>query len=439
MSNSKQSRKEYFDSNVKNLGQETLALHFGYRADIEQTMSVPIYQNTAYGFDSSTQAGNRFALKELGNIYTRLTNPTTAVLEERLAALEGGSAGIATASGASAIFYAIVNIAQNGDNILMANKIYGGTSTLLVHSLKRFGINTKIFDIDDIPALESLIDSNTKAIFAESISNPNISVADMESISKIAKKHGIISIIDNTVASPALIKPLNHGIDIVVHSISKYISGQGSVLGGAIVERHGLNDFIKGNARYRHFNEPDPTYHGLVYSSLSLPNFTLRVRIALLRDIGATLSPFNSWLAIQGLETLNLRIRQHSINAKKIAEFLSKHKRVKSVSYPGLQSDRYYPLIQKYSKDSLASGLMSFELDGGFEEARKVVDSTNIFSIVVNIGDTKSLIVHPASTTHSQLSKDELESIGITQSMIRLSIGIEDSNDLIADLDSALS
>ncbi len=424
--------------NNKSFSKETLAIHFGYERGEQQTMSVPIYQNIAYGFDSSEQAGARFALQELGNIYTRIANPTTDVLEKRLAVLENGSASVATASGASAVFYAIVNLCESGDNIVVANKIYGGTTALFVHTLKRFGITTRIFDVDRIETIEPLIDSKTKAIFFESISNPQISVSDIESIVNIAKKHGIISIVDNTVATPLLIQPIKHGADVVVHSLSKYISGQGSVLGGAIVEREGLNEYIKGNPRYKHFNEPDASYHGLVYTDLSLPIFTLRVRIGLLRDIGATLSPFNSWLAIQGLETLKVRIKEHSINAKKIAEFLTTHKKVKSVNYPGLEKNEYYQFIQKYSHENLASGLISFEINGDFNEAKRIVNSTKLFSIVVNIGDTKSLIVHPASTTHSQLNQQELEAVGILPNMIRLSIGLENADDLISDLQQAL-
>lgn len=420
------------------LQQETLAIHYGYDRGQQQTMSVPIYQNTAYGFASSEQAGARFALQELGNIYTRVTNPTTEVLEKRLATLEGGVASIATASGASAIFYSIINLAESGDNIIIGNKIYGGTNSLLTHTLKRFGIHAKIFNIDNPQEIESLIDSQTKAIFFESISNPQIALADLELIANIAKKHKIITIVDNTVATPILIQPLKHGIDVVVHSLSKYASGQGSVLGGAIIERDGLNELIKDNPRYKHFNEPDASYHGLIYSNLDLPIFTLRVRIALLRDIGAAPSPFNSWLVIQGLETLKIRIYGHSKNAKKVAEFLSTHKKVKSVNYPGLEQSPYYRFIQKYSQENLASGLLSFEIDGGFEEAKKIVNRTKIFSIVVNIGDTKSLIVHPASTTHSQLSEKELQNAGILPNTIRLSIGLENIQDLIQDLEQAL-
>ncbi|PAF51757.1 O-acetylhomoserine aminocarboxypropyltransferase [Helicobacter sp. 13S00401-1] len=420
------------------LGKQTNALHFGYDKDKQQTVSVPIYQTTAYAFDTSLQASNRFSLQELGNIYSRLTNPTCDVLEKRISVLEGGTASVVTASGSAALFYAVTNIAGSGDNVLVANKIYGGSTSLLFHTLKCFGIEAREFDIDDLSTLESKIDSKTKAIFFETLSNPQIAVADIEAIAAIAKKHKIISIADNTVASSYLCNPIAHGVDVVTHSLSKYASGQGSVLAGSITEREGLNELIKDNPRYAHFNEPDESYHGLVYTSLPLPNYTLRIRIALLRDIGASLSPFNAWLVLQGLETLAIRIKKHSKNALKIAKFLETHPKVESVSYPALESNKYYALSQKYFYKGRASGLVSFVYKGSLEEARKVVDSTSIFSIVVNIGDTKSLIVHPASTTHSQLSEAELKKVGILPNLIRLSVGIENIKDLKEDLKEAL-
>ncbi|PAF47787.1 O-acetylhomoserine aminocarboxypropyltransferase [Helicobacter sp. 12S02634-8] len=417
---------------------ETLALHQGYAPDSQQTISVPIYQTTAYGFDSSQQAGARFALQELGNIYTRLTNPTHDVLEKRLAALEGGASGIVTASGSAAIFYAIINLAFAGDNILIADKIYGGSSNLLLHTLKNLGIQARVFSIDEPSSIEPLIDTKTKAIFFESLSNPQIAIAPIEEITQIAKKHQIITICDNTVATPILCNPIKWGVDVVVHSLSKYASGQGSTISGGIVDREGLNDLIKDNPRYPQFNTPDPSYHGLVYASVPLPIFNLRIRTALLRDIGAALSPFNAWLVLQGLETLKVRIHEHSAHALKIAQFLSSHPKVTAVNYPGLANNPYHHLAKKYFKDSLCSGLVSFEIIGGSEQAKKVCDSTQIFSIVVNIGDTKSLIVHPASTTHSQLDTDQLNALGILPNTIRLSVGLENPQDLIADLSQAL-
>ncbi|PAF43044.1 aminotransferase class I/II-fold pyridoxal phosphate-dependent enzyme [Helicobacter sp. 11S03491-1] len=417
---------------------ETLAIHEGYVRDSQQTMSVPIYQSTAYAFDNSNQAGARFALQELGNIYSRLTNPTNEVLEKRLASLEGGASGVVSASGSAAIFYSIANVAGAGDNIIVADKIYGGSTNLFAHTIKRFGIEARVFCVDDISTLEPLIDSKTKAIFFESLSNPQIAIAPIEEITQIAKKHGIITICDNTVATPILCNPIKWGVDVVVHSLSKYASGQGSTIAGGIIDRDGLNDFIKNNPRYEHFNTPDPSYHGLVYTDVDLPIFNLRIRTALLRDIGATLSPFNAWLVLQGIETLKIRIYEHSHNAYKIAQFLKSHQNVHSVSYPGLVDNPYHTLSKKYFKEGLCSGLVSFEINGDFQKAKEICDQTKIFSIVVNIGDTKSLIVHPASTTHSQLSQTDLNKVGILPNTIRLSVGLENVDDLIDDLHKAL-
>lgn len=420
-----------------NYTQDTLALHAGYTYDTQRTLSVPIYQNTAYSFESLEQAAARFGLKELGNIYTRLTNPTTDVLGRRLAAVEGGAFGVPTASGSAAIFYTIANCASVGDNIIYANKIYGGTQTLFTHTLKHFGIEARVFDIDNPASLETLIDSKTRAIFFESISNPVISIADTEAITTIAKRHGIISICDNTVATAFLHKPFDFGVDISVHSLSKYVNGQGSALGGVVIERHGLNELIKDNPRYPAFNTPDSSYHGLVYASLPLPCFSIRLITEWLRNIGATLSPQSAWILLQGLETLELRIKKHSQNALEVARFLESHAKVKSVAYPALRSSPYHALLQRYYRGAQGSGLLSFEAPS-FEAAQKICNSTEIFAVVVNIGDSKSLIIHPASTTHSQLSAEELERGGITPSTIRLSIGLESSSDLIKDLQRAL-
>ncbi|MCW8896361.1 O-acetylhomoserine aminocarboxypropyltransferase/cysteine synthase family protein [Sulfurimonas sp.] len=419
------------------MNKKTIAIHHGYNKDSNMTMAVPIYQSTAYEFESAEQAANRFCLKELGNIYTRLANPTSNVLEERIAHLEGGVAGIATASGQAAIFYSLANVAEAGDNILISNKLYGGSITLTTYTMKRFGITAKIFDVDNPESLEALVDDKTKAIFFESISNPQITIADVDGIVEIAKKHKILTICDNTVASPALFNPISHGVDIVVHSASKYISGQGLAIGGVIVERDGLTDFFKGNDRYYHFNEPDVSYHGLVYTDIPLPPFCLRLRLNLLRDIGAAPSPFNSWLLIQSLETLSIRMKEHSKNALEVARFLKSHKKVKNVSYPGLESDPQHERAKKYFTDGQVSGLINFDVED-FEEAKELMDKTELFSIVVNIGDSKSLIVHPASTTHQQIPANEQLKSGIRPGMIRLSIGLEDSADLIADLEKAL-
>jgi O-acetylhomoserine (thiol)-lyase len=416
--------------------EQTLAIHAGYDKDAMGTMAVPIYQTTAYEFRDTEHAANLFALKELGNIYTRLMNPTTDVFEKRFAALEGGAAAIGTASGMAAIFYAIANVAEAGDNIIVAKQVYGGTTTLTGHTIKRFGIETRYFDVRNPGEIEALVDEKTKIILFESITNPSIDVADFDAIVAIADKHNILTCVDNTVATPILCKPLEYGCDLTVHSASKYTTGQGLAIGGVIVERENLVEKIKGNARYAHFNEPDESYHGLVYSDLPLPLFTLRVRLALLRDLGAAPSPFNSWLYIQGLETLPLRMKQHSSSALAIAEFLEAHPKVGKVNYPGLKSDTNYELGQKYFKGG-HSGLLSFEVKDK-ETAQKIADSTEIFSLVVNIGDSKSIITHPASTTHQQLSAQELIDAGVPGGLVRLSVGLEDTQDLIDDLTQAL-
>ena len=419
---------------------ETIAIHAGYnKKQGNGEMAVPISQTTAYAFRDSEHAANLFALKELGPIYTRLTNPTTDVLEQRFAALEGGAAAICVSSGQAAIFYAIANVAEAGDNIIISDKLYGGAVTLLTHTIKRFGISAKVFKSDDASNLEELIDDKTKAIFFESLSNPQIAITDVEKVVEIAKRHGVLTICDNTVASAALFNPISWGIDVVVHSTSKYTNGQGTTIGGIVVERDGLAEFFKANSnRYSHFTTPDESYHGLVYTDVPLPNFCLRIRLALLRDIGATQSPHNSWLLIQTLETLGLRVDKHSDNALEVAKFLESHPKVKAVNYPGLKSNKYYDKAQKYFKGGKASGLISFDVES-FEEAKRIIDSVKLFSVVVNIGDSKSLITHPASTTHSQMSPEELVKAGVNPVTVRLSIGLENTADLIEDLNQALN
>ncbi len=415
---------------------KTKVIHAGYEKDSQATMAVPIYQTTAYEFKDTQYAANLFELKELGNIYTRLMNPTTDVFEKRFAALENGAAAIATASGMAAIFNTIANVAEAGDNIICASKLYGGSVTLTTHTIKRFGIEARYFDVHNPQELEALIDEKTKLILFESITNPSIDVPDFEGIVSIANRHGILTAVDNTVATPIHCKPLDLGCDLSLHSTSKYTTGQGLALGGIVVERKKLVDKIKGNPRYYHFNEPDASYHGLIYSDVPLPLFSLRMRLSLLRDLGATPSPFNSWLFIQGLEHLPLRMKQHSSSALEIAKFLEAHPKVKKVNYPGLESDINYSYSQKYIHGG-CSGLLSFEVES-FEEARRIADQTKLFSLVVNIGDSKSIITHPASTTHQQLSSDELKAAGVPQALIRLSVGLEDSIDLIDDLKQAL-
>ncbi|ECQ5542093.1 bifunctional O-acetylhomoserine aminocarboxypropyltransferase/cysteine synthase [Campylobacter coli] len=420
-----------------NFNKETLALHGAYNFDTQRSISVPIYQNTAYNFENLDQAAARFNLQELGNIYSRIGNPTSDVLGQRLANVEGGAFGIPVSSGMAACFYALVNLASSGDNVAYSNKIYGGTQTLISHTLKNFGIEAREFDIDDLDSLEKVIDQNTKAIFFESLSNPQIAIADIEKITQIAKKHKIATICDNTVATPFLLQPFKHGVDIIVHSLSKYVSGQGSALGGALIERKDLNDLLKNNDRYKAFNTPDPSYHGLNLNTLDLPIFSIRVIITWLRDLGASLAPQNAWLLLQGLETLAVRIEKHSQNAEKVANFLNSHPDIKGVNYPTLASNAYHNLFKKYFDKKLASGLLSFEAKD-YEHARRICDKTQLFLLAANLGDSKSLIIHPASTTHSQLSEEELQKAGIKKTTVRLSIGLENSDDLIADLKQAI-
>ncbi|ELE7047780.1 MULTISPECIES: aminotransferase class I/II-fold pyridoxal phosphate-dependent enzyme [Campylobacter] len=420
-----------------NFNKETLALHGAYNFDTQRSISVPIYQNTAYNFENLDQAAARFNLQELGNIYSRIGNPTSDVLGQRLANVEGGAFGIPVSSGMAACFYALVNLASSGDNVAYSNKIYGGTQTLISHTLKNFGIEAREFDIDDLDSLEKVIDQNTKAIFFESLSNPQIAIADIEKITQIAKKHKIATICDNTVATPFLLQPFKHGVDVIVHSLSKYVSGQGSALGGVLIERKDLNDLLKNNDRYKTFNTPDPSYHGLNLNTLDLPIFSIRIIITWLRDLGASLAPQNAWLLLQGLETLAVRIEKHSQNAEKVANFLNSHPDIKGVNYPTLASNAYHNLFKKYFDKKLASGLLSFEARD-YEHARRICDKTQLFLLAANLGDSKSLIIHPASTTHSQLSEEELQKAGIKKTTVRLSIGLENSDDLIADLKQAI-
>lgn len=418
--------------------QDTLAIHSEYKKDSQRTMNIPIYMTTAYDFQTTQFAASSFKLEQgTDNVYSRVGNPTNAILERRISQIEGGSGALATSSGMSAIFYSILNIAQSGDNIIASNQLYGGTITLFTQTLKKLGIETRFFDIDKIEDIEKLIDENSKCIFFETISNPSIDLPDFEDIIEISNKHNILTIVDNTVATPILCQPLLLGVDIVVHSASKYITGQGTAIGGLIVERNNLVEKIRNNIRYKYFNEPEPSYQGLVFSDCpaSAILFTFRARMILLRDTGGCLSPFNAWIFIQGLETLSLRIKKHSDNALQIAQWLEKQDIVKKVNYLLLKSNKNYNLAKKYFKSG-ASGLVSFEVED-YESAKSILDNVKIFSIVANIGDSKSIINHSASTTHQQLSTEELKKAGISQGLIRLSIGIEDVDDLVADLKQA--
>ena len=412
----------------------TKALHIGYDKDNQKSMQVPIYMTTAYEYNNTDHAAKLFALEEEGNIYTRIGNPTTRVFEKRIAALENGIDALATASGMGAIFYSIANLVNSGDNIIISNKLYGGSITLSTQTLKQFGISAKYFDPANPKELESLIDENTKAILFESIANPALTVPEFDEIVKIANTYGIITICDNTIATPYGVKPIDLGVDIVVHSASKYIVGNSSAIAGCIIEAPFAKEKLKTN-RYPQFNEPDESYHGLIYNEKFDNPFISRARLALLRDYGAVLSPFNAWLLILGLETLHLRIKAHSENALKIAKFLLQHPNVKNVNYPFLENNENYKRAKKYLK--FGSGIISFELDS-YEKAKEFVSKLQIFSLVTNIADSKSLVTHPASTTHQQLSKEELINAGVPEGLVRLSIGLEDIEDLIEDLKRAL-
>jgi len=410
--------------------QETIAISYGYEKDNNRTMNIPIYQTTAYEYESIESAARLFNLEEEGNIYTRLANPTTDIFEKRIAKLEGGISALAVASGMASVFYSIINLVKAGDNVIASTKLYGGTITLLTQTLKPFGIEVKYFDVHKADELNSLIDKNTKAIIFESVANPALSVPDFDTIVSIADKKGVVTICDNTIATPFGCKPIQFGVDVVVHSASKYIVGNGSSIAGVIIESKKVKNKLKNND---YFSKPDESYHGLVYIDKFDNPFISRARLALLRDFGAVISPFNSWLLIQGLETLSLRIKQHSKSAKKIAKFLQKQGF--KVNYPMLKDNENYKYAKKYLK--YAGGIISFEVDD-FESAKEIVKHLKLFSLVTNIGDSKSIVTHPASTTHQQLSKKELKKAGVPEGLIRLSIGLENTKDLIKDLKQAI-
>ena len=417
---------------------DTLAVHAGYKPDpTTKSVAVPIYQTTSYAFDSTQHGADLFDLKVPGNIYTRITNPTNAVLEERVAALEGGVGALALASGMAAITYAIQTIAQAGDNIVSVSKLYGGTYNLFAHTLPRQGITVKFAPHDDIAALEALIDDKTRAVFCETIGNPSGNIIDLEAVCEAAHKHGVPVIVDNTVASPALCRPFEYGADIVVHSLTKYMGGHGTTLAGAVVDS-GKFDWAKHKERFPMLNEPDPSYHGVIYTeALGAAAFIGRCRVVPLRNTGAALSPFNAFQILQGIETLSLRMERHTENAQRVAEYLEKHPQVSWVNYAGLASSPEHHLAQKYFGGKPAS-ILSFGLKGGRDAGAKFIDALQLILRLVNIGDTKSLACHPATTTHRQLSGAELEKAGVSLDMVRLSIGIEHIDDILADLDQAL-
>ena len=417
---------------------ETLQLHVGQeQADpATDARAVPIYQTTSYVFHNSQHAADRFGLRDAGNIYGRLTNSTQGVFEDRVAALEGGVAGLAVASGAAAITYALQNIVQNGDHIVAADNLYGGSYNLITHTLATQGITNTIINVNDLDALEAAIQPNTKVVYAETFGNPNSDVLDLEGVAAVAHKHGIPFIVDNTFGTPYLIRPLEHGADIVVHSATKFLGGHGSSLGGVIVDG-GKFDW-KQNDKFPTLSKPDPSYHGIVFAdAVGAAAYVTRIRAVILRDTGAAISPFNAFILLQGVETLSLRVERHVENALKVVDFLANHPKVAKVNHPALASHHDHKLYQKYFPNGGAS-IFTFEIKGGQEEAWKFIDALQIFSLLANVADVKSLVIHPYTTTHSQLSPEELAEQHITPSTIRLSIGTEHIDDIIADLSQAL-
>jgi O-acetylhomoserine (thiol)-lyase len=415
----------------------TQALHAGHDASTSKgTQAVPIYQTTSYVFNDSDHAANLFSLAEPGFIYTRLNNPTNDVLEQRLAAMEGGVAAVATASGTAAIATTLMVILKTGDHIVASNSLYGGTYNLLSNTLPRFGITTTFVDPDDAENFANAIQPNTRLFFAESLGNPKLDVLDLKAISDQAKAAKVPFVVDNTVASPALLNPIEHGANIVIHSLTKYLTGNGTSLGGVIID---AGTFDWGNGNFPEFTEPNPSYHGLNYhEALGAIAFIAKVRIEGLRDLGSAPSPFNSFQSIQGIETLDIRMKKHSENALKLAAWLSTNKEVAWVNYPGLKTSKYNDLAQNYLPKG-QSGIVTFGLKKGFEGGKVVADKTKLFALLANIGDTKSLIIHPASTTHQQLDEEAQKATGVTPDLIRLSVGLEDVNDLIEDLENAFA
>jgi O-acetylhomoserine (thiol)-lyase len=415
----------------------TQALHAGHDASTSKgTQAVPIYQTTSYVFNDSDHAANLFSLAEPGFIYTRLNNPTNDVLEQRLAAMEGGIAAVATASGTAAIATTLMVILKTGDHIVASNSLYGGTYNLLSNTLPRFGITTTFVDPDDAENFANAIQPNTRLFFAESLGNPKLDVLDLKAISDQAKAAKVPFVVDNTVASPALLNPIEYGANIVIHSLTKYLTGNGTSLGGVIID---AGTFDWGNGNFPEFTEPNPSYHGLNYhEALGAIAFIAKVRIEGLRDLGSAPSPFNSFQSIQGIETLDIRMKKHSENALKLAAWLSTNKEVAWVNYPGLKTSKYNDLAQNYLPKG-QSGIVTFGLKKGFEGGKVVADKTKLFALLANIGDTKSLIIHPASTTHQQLDEEAQKATGVTPDLIRLSVGLEDVNDLIEDLENAFA
>lgn len=422
----------------KKLHFETIQLHAGQTADpTTDSCAVPIYQTTSYVFHNSQHGADRFGLRDAGNIYGRLTNSTQGVFEERLAALEGGVAGLAVASGAAAVTYALQNVARNGDHVIAANNLYGGTTNLLEHTLITQGVETTFVEPSDFDAVDKAFRPNTKAVIIETFGNPNASVTDIDKIADIAHKHNTVLIVDNTFGTPYLIRPIEHGANVVVHSATKFIGGHGSSLGGVIVD--GGNFDWKANAdKYPSLGKPDSSYHGAVFADVAGPAaFVTRIRAVILRDTGATISPFNAWILLQGLETLSLRVERHIENALKVVQFLNSHPKVAKVNHPSLPDHPDHALYQKYFPNGGGS-IFTFEVKSGQKEAWTFIDHLKVFTLLANVADVKSLVIHPATTTHSQLSPEELKAQHINPSTIRLSIGTEHIDDIIDDLSQAL-
>lgn len=417
---------------------DTLQVHAGQSVDpVTRSRAVPIYQTTSYVFEDADHAADLFALKQTGNIYTRIMNPTSDVFEQRMAALEGGVGALAVSSGSAAITYAILNIAGSGDEIVAASTLYGGTYNLFAATLPRLGVKTNFVDPDDPENFRKAINDKTKAIYIESIGNPGINLIDIEAVADIAHENKIPLIVDNTFATPYLFRPIEHGADIVVHSATKFIGGHGTSIGGVIIDS-GKFDWA-GSGKFPDFTQPDPTYNGLRYAQdLGSLAYILKARVQLLRDTGAALSPFNAFLFLQGLETLSLRVERHVKNTEKIAAYLQNHPAVEWVNYPGIKGNKYYALAQKYFPKGVGS-IFTFGIKGGAEAAKKFINALEIFSLLANVADAKSLVIHPATTTHAQLSEEEQRAAGVTPEQIRLSIGIEDVEDLIYYLDQALN
>lgn len=418
---------------------ETIAIHGGYQPEpTTKAVAVPIYQTTSYAFDDTQHGADLFDLKVPGNIYTRIMNPTSAVLEERVAAMEGGVGALALASGQAAVTYSIMTITEAGDNIVTTSTLYGGTYNLFAHTLPQFGIEVRFADYRDMNALAALMDDRTKAVFCESIGNPAANVVDFGALANVAHARGVPLIVDNTVPTPYLCRPIEHGADIVVLSLTKYMGGHGTTIGGVLVDS-GKFPWAQHKARYRRLNEPDPSYHGVVFTEAMGPAaYIARARVVPLRNMGAALSPFNSFLILQGIETLPVRMDRHCENALAVARHLQAHPQVEWVRYPGLADSPDKPLVDKYLGGRAAS-IMSFGIQGGREAGARFIDALQLVTRLVNIGDTKSLACHPATTTHRQLSRQELANAGVTEDMVRLSIGLEHIDDILADIDQALA